>query len=249
MTLVRRLMLLGAAAGAVALVIAYSATRPEEMHAQTAPATFYGTVDPGETVEAFIYGVLCETDIANSDGIWIMQVPADAPSSPEDGDTVSFKRSGQEMAATETWKPQGAPADVADGVPGDLASGATPTPTPMPTPTPVQGKTETVIDRTLDVTTDRTVVDGVDVLQATSADETITATIPIAAVPDTTSVALKIDTTAAEDLAAENPIPAGTSLANDEAVGIIIINSQGDPITQFAADLHRHGHTAIDRAG
>ena len=233
MTLVRRLMLVGAAAGAVALVIAYSATRPEETHAQTEPATFYGTVDPGETVEAFIDGVLCETDIANSDGIWIMQVPADAPCSPEDGDTVTFKRSGQEMAATETWKPQGAPADVADGVPGDLASGATPT----PTLTPVQGQTETVIDRTLDVTTDAKVVDGVEVLQATSADETITATIPIAAVPDTTSVALKIDTTAAEDLAPENPIPAGTSLANDEAVGIIIINTQGDPITQFAADL------------
>ena len=55
--------------------------------------------------------------------------------------------------------------------------------------------------------------------------------------PDTTSVNLKIDTTAAEDLAAENAIPAGTSLANGEAVGIVVIDSQGDPITQFAADL------------
>ena len=241
-TLVRRLMLVGTAAGAVALVIAYGATRPEETHAQTPPATFYGTVNPGETVEAFIGGVLCKTDIANSDGIWIMEIPADAPCSPADGDTVTFKRDGQEMAATETWEPLGRPTDVANGVPGDLATGATPTPTP--TPTPVQGQTETVIDETLFLTTDAKVVDGVEVLQATSADETITATIPVAAITDTleptvtlVSVALKIDTTAAEDLAAENAIPAGTSLANDEAVGIIVTDAQGDPITQFAADL------------
>ena len=238
MTLVRRLMLLDGAAGAVALVIALGATRAEETHAQTAPATFYGTVNPGESVEAFIDGILCNTDVANSDGIWIMQVPADASCSPEDGDTVTFKRSGQAMAATETWKPEGAPTDVADGVPGDLASGATPT----PTPTPVQGQTETVIDETLFLTTDAKVVDGVEVFQTTSADETITATIPVAAISlepgfNLVSFALKVDTTAAEDLAPENAIPAGTSLANGEAVGIIIVNTQGDPITQFAEDL------------
>ena len=233
MTLVRRLMLLGAAVGAVALVIAHIATSAERTHAQTVPATFYGTFDVGDVVVAFINDVSCATATTDADGNWIMQIPTDAPCSPADGDTVTFTRNGALLAAEETWRSGGAPADVANGVPGALAAGATPTLTPIP----VQGQTETVIDETLDLTTDKKVVDGVEVLEATSADETITATIPIAAVPDTTSVALKIDTTAAEDLAAENAIPAGTLLANGEAVGIVIVDTQGDPITQFAADL------------
>ena len=161
-----------------------------------------------------------------------MAVPADAPCLPQDGDTVTFKRDGALMAATETWKPQGAPADVANGVSGALA-GATPTPTP--TPTPVPGQTETVIDDTLDLTADVTTVDGEQVVLTGSADGSISATIPVAAVTDTATVAVKIDTIAEQDLA--EAIPSGTFLINGEAINITINDDQGQPITQFQQDL------------
>ena len=132
MTLVRRLMLLGAAVGAVALVIAHIATPAEKTHAQTVAATFYGTFDVGDVVVAFINDVSCATATTDADGNWIMQIPTDAPCSPADGDTVTFTRNGALLTAEETWRSGGAPADVANGVPGDLATGATPTPTPTP---------------------------------------------------------------------------------------------------------------------
>ena len=102
MTLVRRLMLLGAAVGAVALVIAHIATSAERTHAQTVPATFYGTFDVGDVVVAFINDVSCATATTDADGNWIMQIPTDAPCSPADGDTVTFTRNGALLAAEET---------------------------------------------------------------------------------------------------------------------------------------------------
>ena len=156
-----------------------------------------------------------------------MQIPADAPCSPQEGDIVTFKRGGQPMVATEIWEPLGTPADVAGGVPGTLAVA---TPTPTPTPAPV-GQTETVIETTIDLTTDVTTVDGEQVVQASSADGSISATIPVAAVPDTATIDVTIDTIATPDIQVE--LPSGGSLATGEMMDISIIDDNGQPIIGF----------------
>ena len=100
-------------------------------HAQNPPATFYGSQSPaekhvGHVFEAFINDVSCGKAVVDATGFWMMQIPEDAPCNPSDGDTVSFTHNGDLLAATETWRPGGAPADVANGVPDALAAAPTP---------------------------------------------------------------------------------------------------------------------------
>ena len=122
MTVKKRLTRLAAALGLFAFVLGLSAAFAGTTHAQNPPATFYGTQESGDVVDALIDGVSCGTATAASDGFWMMLIAEDAPCSPADGDTVNFTSNGDAMEATETWSPGGAPADAADGVPSTLAA-------------------------------------------------------------------------------------------------------------------------------
>ena len=126
MTVKKGLTRLAAALGLFAFVLGLSAAFAGTTHAQNPPATFYGTQESGDVVDALIDGVSCGTATAASDGFWMMQIAEDAPCSPSDGDTVNFTSNGDAMEATETWSPGGAPADAADGVPSTLAAAAAP---------------------------------------------------------------------------------------------------------------------------
>ena len=128
MIVTKGLVRLGAALGLFAFVLGLSAAFAGTTYAQNPPATFYGTHHADDVVEAFIGDVSCGTATAGSDGFWMMQITEDAACSPSDGDEVSFTHNGDAMQATETWKPGGAPADVADGVPSALAEAMEPTP-------------------------------------------------------------------------------------------------------------------------
>ena len=71
MTFAIRPALIGIAAAlvvAAAVVMSLASPPAERTHAQVAPATFYGTVDAGEKVEAFINDVFCTSATAGSDG-------------------------------------------------------------------------------------------------------------------------------------------------------------------------------------
>lgn len=127
---IRRLTILSSA-GALLLLALAAVPFASPTHAQNPPATFYGSQTPaekhaGHVFEAFVDGVSCGKAVVDATGFWILPIAEDAPCSPTDGDTVSFTHNGDALAATETWRPGGAPADVANGVPDALAAPTAP---------------------------------------------------------------------------------------------------------------------------
>ena len=133
MILTKGLIRLAAALGLFAFVLGLSGAFASTTHAQNPPATFYGTASAGDVVEAWVGGVACGgAATAGSDGFWQMQVDEGAACSPSDGDSVAFTLNGEGTNETETWKPGGAPSNVAVGVSLTL-SGAMMAPAPPAT--------------------------------------------------------------------------------------------------------------------
>jgi hypothetical protein len=73
-------------------------------------------VKEGDKIEAFDRTKSCGTATANWKGNWILQISRDAPCYPATGDTITFRLNGAATSASETYKPGGAPKDVARGV-------------------------------------------------------------------------------------------------------------------------------------
>jgi hypothetical protein len=100
--------------------------------AQEAPYTAYGVgLNSGQVVAAFINGVECGSDAADSAGNWLISITSAAPCAPTAGAEITFTLDGQATTASETWKIGGAPADIANGV-KLVVKAATPTPAAGP---------------------------------------------------------------------------------------------------------------------
>ena len=88
-----------------------------EAQAQIPPFTAYGSgVKTGDQIEAFDGKYSCGTARADSNGNWLLQISRSAPCNPATGDTITFTLNGAATSASETYKPGGAPKDVAQGV-------------------------------------------------------------------------------------------------------------------------------------
>ena len=88
-----------------------------EVYAQMPPFTAYGSgVKADDKIEAFDGKYSCGTARADSNGNWILQISRSAPCNPATGDTITFTLNGAATSASETYKPGGAPKDVARGV-------------------------------------------------------------------------------------------------------------------------------------
>ena len=221
-----------AAAVIAAIVFGISASSPRGAHAQPAPpAQYYGTPDTGfaagDTVDALVDGISCGSATASSLGEWILQIPSTAPCSPSTGDTVTFSRNGFAMQATETWSSGDGPDNIL-GIDGTLATIA---------PATFVGTFTAgdAIEGTLDLTTDVKTVDGEEIVETTSADGTITAVIPLAAVVDTVTVAVTINRIADTDV--DTTVPTGTFVVAGQTLDIQVRDDQGDEITQFTDDI------------
>lgn len=237
MSLARRIAPFAAAAIVAALLLGIGGLAPRNAHAQSPPALYYGAFTPGDVVEAFINDVSCGTTTAASDGEWKIEIPATAPCSPSAGSIVTFTRNGVALKATEEWSQGAIPSNVL-GVPGDLAD-ATPTPTPAPGEKELPPEELTVdevkVAVTLDLTTDVKTVDGEAVVEAVSADETVVARIPVAALTDTTTVEVTVNLIADADV--ENTVPTGTVVLAGHTLDIQVKDDQGAAITQFSEDI------------
>jgi hypothetical protein len=110
------LVRIGFALGLFAMVFGLSAAFATTTHASSPPATFYGTVEAGDVVGAWIGSASCGDATADGSGFWMMTVGNDAACSPVEGDTVSFTVNGATADQTDTWKGGGAPADAANGI-------------------------------------------------------------------------------------------------------------------------------------
>ena len=101
------------------------------MHAQVSPpATYFGAgMTPGDEVEAFIGGQSCGTATVTGAGEWVIVVQPDAPCAPSQGAEVTFTVNGAPAAESETWRPDGVPADLVAGM--TLTVGE-PAPKPLP---------------------------------------------------------------------------------------------------------------------
>ena len=232
MTLARRLAPFAVATSLVMLLLGAAATVAVRTHAQgPAPAVYFGQYSPGDVVEAFVNGVSCGTATADGDGLWVIEIPSTAPCAPSVGDTVTFTLNGVALVATETWSPQDAPDDPTIGIPGTLSG--TPTPTPTPTPEPKPEITENVITETLDVVADVKTVDGVEVVQTTSPDETVTITIPLAAIPGVAAITVNVDTVAPEDIQARVGVALPPDATFARAIEIAINEEGLQAIKQF----------------
>ena len=117
MIVTKGLVRIGSALGLFAMVFGLSAAFATTTHAQSSPpATFYGTVEAGDVVGAWIGSASCGDATADGMGFWMMTVGSDAACSPVEGDTVSFTVNGAAADETDTWKGGGAPADAANGI-------------------------------------------------------------------------------------------------------------------------------------
>lgn len=97
--------------------------------AQSPPASYYGTAEPGDTIEALHMGTACAQATAGPDGFWSLRVSAGGACGIAEGGTLAFFRNGLESSAVEIFKPGGVPADIAGGV--NLGT-ATSKPAPAP---------------------------------------------------------------------------------------------------------------------
>lgn len=107
MRLGRKLLGLGIAFTAAAVL--FSAFVVSTSQAQKAPYTAYGVGQkPGSVVEGFILLKSCGKTTVKEDGTWKLPIPSDAPCSPKEGDTISFRL---EVRGTEVarWTPGGSP--------------------------------------------------------------------------------------------------------------------------------------------
>ena len=227
-------------AGVAAMRLGSSGRGRQSANGQAIPERYYGGCTAGEVVEAFVDDVSCGSTTAGSNGEWLLDVAASDPCGPVTGDTVTFTRNGALLIATESWEVGGIPSNVL-GVPGDLApeqpttdeedttAGETDVPPEEPTVSEVK------VAVTLDLTTDVKTVDGEAVVETSSADGTITATIPVAAVTDTVTIEVTINRISDADV--ENTVPAGTVVLAGQTLDIQVKDDQGTAITQFAADI------------
>src|SRR2546423_6977818 len=88
-----------------------------EALAQMPPFTAYGSLlKAGDKIEAFDGKYSCGTATADWNGNWILRISRSAPCNPATGDTITFTLNGAATSASETYKPGGAPKDVAMGV-------------------------------------------------------------------------------------------------------------------------------------
>lgn len=103
--------------GAFALLLGLGLAASSTTHAQGVPgARYFGTAEAGDSVEAFIDGVSCGDAVtADSDGLWILDVPGDADCSPSGDDTVTFELNGAAAEETESWRAGGTSADTSTG--------------------------------------------------------------------------------------------------------------------------------------
>ena len=239
MSLARRIAPFAVAAVVAGMLLAISGLAPRNANAQAIPARYYGAFTAGDVVEAFVNDVSCGTATAGSNGEWLLDVTASDPCGPVTGDTVTFTRNGALLIATESWASGGIPSNVL-GVPGDLAevqpeteADATEGEKELPPEEPTVSEVKVAV--TLDLTTDVTTVDGEAVVETSSADGTITATIPVAAVTDTVTIEVTINRVSDADV--ENTVPAGTVVLAGQTLDIQVKDDQGNQITQFAADI------------
>jgi hypothetical protein len=90
---------------------------PTDAPAQMPPFTAYGSgLKAGDKIEAFDRKNSCGAARADWNGNWILQISSSAPCNPATGDTITFTLNGALTSASETYKPAGAPKDVARGV-------------------------------------------------------------------------------------------------------------------------------------
>jgi hypothetical protein len=133
------------AAASLALVLSLFA--PGAARAQFLPAVFYGTgLQPGQSVDAYVYDKFCVSTTANDRGEWVLQIPAEAPCGPTDGAPVTFTVDSQVMtsAPAATWQSGGIPAgSIATGYTLTPGSGVTLPPAPSVTATPPLGSSGT----------------------------------------------------------------------------------------------------------
>jgi len=88
-----------------------------DAQAQLPPFTAYGSgVNANDKIEAFDGKKSCGTAKADWKGNWLLQISRSAPCEPATGDTITFTLNGAATSASETYKPGGAPKDVAKGV-------------------------------------------------------------------------------------------------------------------------------------
>jgi hypothetical protein len=88
-----------------------------DAHAQLPAFTAYGSgLKAGDKIEAFDERNSCGRATADWKGNWILQISRSAPCYPEIGDRITFTLNGAATSASETFKPGGAPKDVARGV-------------------------------------------------------------------------------------------------------------------------------------
>lgn len=86
-------------------------------HGQMPPFTAYGSLlKVDDKVEAFDGRKSCGSARADSNGNWILQISSSALCNPATGDKITFTLNGAPTSASETYKPGGAPEDVARGV-------------------------------------------------------------------------------------------------------------------------------------
>ena len=109
---------LGFAVALLALLLGPLALGFHSAHAQGInQATYYGGgLEAGATVAASVGGVECTSTVVDDDGGWALDVSADDPCSPGNGDTVSFSINGEAAEPTVEWEEGGTPADIANGI-------------------------------------------------------------------------------------------------------------------------------------
>ena len=103
-------------------------------------------------------------------------------------------------------------------------------PTDFPAPPVVEESQETVISETVDLTT----LDDSESVVVERDDGSTTVTVPIAAVPGTTSIDVTVETLATSALAEDAaPPPDGTLLVGGQAFSVTIADDQGGAITKI----------------
>lgn len=107
-----------AVAAAALLLVALAPGLGATAHAQQAPYTAYGTgLQAGQVVAVYDGSTECGSVTVDANGDWLIRIASDAPCSPQTGDTLTFMLDGQATTASgETWRPGGAPANVAQGI-------------------------------------------------------------------------------------------------------------------------------------
>lgn len=129
MAFIRKMTALGTALAIAAVLFgAFSASAS----AQAIPFTAYGSgLTAGDTVGAWVGGVVCGETTVDADGNWVLQISSTDPCAPTDGSEIAFSINGVTANGTATFAEGGTPADVAVGITltaGAAAAAAAPAP-------------------------------------------------------------------------------------------------------------------------